>query len=677
MFREAGLLLVGMTVWLASAHAEEPVFFADLNLKTAVEDALWVTDPTPTDMLGLTSLNCSQNWYSDTTIKDLTGLEYATNLQTLGLRLNDISDIAPLAALSNLETADLSQNEISDLAPLAGLSHLSDLNLHGNQITDVSPLGGLGSLEVLVLRLNSLTDVSGLAGATNLQDLDISDNRISDLTPLAGLAKLSSLVAWCDRISDLTPLAGLSNLSSLNVGGNQVSDIVPLAGLTHLTDLDLETNKISDLAPLSNLMSLVRLDLRGNPLNAAAIDTYIPLIVANNPGISLSYDNFRDLVTSSTVGGSVIVPGEGTFTYDYGSVVCLEAQADEGYVFAGWSGSVPTLGNPLPITMDQDHQMCASFACVLEVVYVDKATTGDKQENGTADHPFDTIQEAIDVAKDGARVVVRPGIYREHVNLKGKKLQLNAVDPLNPQSGPCATINGTDSGPAVLIPSGSGTLCGLSGFILTQGKGPMGAALTCTGSSPTLRNCLIVGNRSTDPNGAAACFSQSQAVLINCTLADNYGGPQGAALTLCDSNVVVTDCILWGNNPCEILCDDTSRPTLQYCCAGCGWSGTGNQNTDPLFYSRGYWAKDANTAEVLAPDDPEAIWSSGDYHVKSRAGRWSAATSRWLCDTVESLCIDAGDPARNAGAEPLPNGGRINLGAYGGTAEASKSGNVP
>ncbi len=36
-------------------------------------------------------------------------------------------------------------------------------------------------------------------------------------------------------------------------------------------------------------------------------------------------------------------------------------------------------------------------------------------------------------------------------------------------------------------------------------------------------------------------------------------------------------------------------------------------------------------------------------------------------------CIDAGDMSSPVGYEPFPNGGVINMGAYGGTSEASKS----
>lgn len=44
-----------------------------------------------------------------------------------------------------------------------------------------------------------------------------------------------------------------------------------------------------------------------------------------------------------------------------------------------------------------------------------------------------------------------------------------------------------------------------------------------------------------------------------------------------------------------------------------------------------------------------------------------------LHETQESPCVDAGDPADPVGDEPLPNGGRINQGAYGGTNEAATS----
>lgn len=84
-------------------------------------------------------------------------------------------------------------------------------------------------------------------------------------------------------------------------------------------------------------------------------------------------------------------------------------------------------------------------------------------------------------------------------------------------------------------------------------------------------------------------------------------------------------------------------------------AGVGNINTDPLF---------ANP-------------SGGDFHLKSEAGRWDPAANDgngdWVLDAVTSPCIDAGDPASDYSNEPTPNGGRINMGAYGNTVRASKS----
>ncbi|MBC8218548.1 MAG: hypothetical protein H8E73_08790 [Planctomycetes bacterium] len=56
-----------------------------------------------------------------------------------------------------------------------------------------------------------------------------------------------------------------------------------------------------------------------------------------------------------------------------------------------------------------------------------------------------------------------------------------------------------------------------------------------------------------------------------------------------------------------------------------------------------------------------------------QAGRWNPTDETWEIDDVISPCIDTGGPLSPVGAEPEPNGGRINMGAYGGTAEASKS----
>ncbi|MCE5231309.1 right-handed parallel beta-helix repeat-containing protein [bacterium] len=80
------------------------------------------------------------------------------------------------------------------------------------------------------------------------------------------------------------------------------------------------------------------------------------------------------------------------------------------------------------------------------------------------------------------------------------------------------------------------------------------------------------------------------------------------------------------------------------------------------------------TANELLNVDPRFVNRSGrDYHLLSQGGHWSSSLLQWVKDSVTSPCIDAGYPQSTYANEPMPNGGRINIGAYGNTAQASKT----
>lgn len=68
---------------------------------------------------------------------------------------------------------------------------------------------------------------------------------------------------------------------------------------------------------------------------------------------------------SSTSGGLVTVPGEGTFVYPLGSSVGLVAEPDEGYFFHSWSGDVAGLADANDattiITMYSSYSITANF----------------------------------------------------------------------------------------------------------------------------------------------------------------------------------------------------------------------------------------------------------------------------------------------------------------------------
>ena len=98
----------------------------------------------------------------------------------------------------------------------------------------------------------------------------------------------------------------------------------------------------------------------------------------------------------------------------------------------------------------------------------------------------------------------------------------------------------------------------------------------------------------------------------------------------------------------------------------------GKNITYSCLYGR---AKDDSLSDYgtgcIAKDPCFADAASGDFHLKSAAGRWNGTT--WVKDTVTSPCIDAGETSAAYANEPTPNGNRANMGAYGNTAEASKS----
>ncbi|HUW46698.1 MAG TPA: hypothetical protein VMW50_12990, partial [Dehalococcoidia bacterium] len=72
-----------------------------------------------------------------------------------------------------------------------------------------------------------------------------------------------------------------------------------------------------------------------------------------------------DLTISSTAGGTVTAPGEGTFTYDQGTGVNLVAEAEEGYRFVNWTGDIATIADvedaTTTITMNSGYAITANF----------------------------------------------------------------------------------------------------------------------------------------------------------------------------------------------------------------------------------------------------------------------------------------------------------------------------
>ena len=95
-------------------------------------------------------------------IKDLTGLEYMTNLENLTLEGVGLKNIEFISNLKQLKDVNVSHNKIEEITPLSSLENLQWLNLADNHIKDVSVLGSMLDLLSLKLAGNEIRDVRPL-----------------------------------------------------------------------------------------------------------------------------------------------------------------------------------------------------------------------------------------------------------------------------------------------------------------------------------------------------------------------------------------------------------------------------------------------------------------------------------------------------------------------------------
>jgi hypothetical protein len=218
----------------------------DAVLEDAVRKTLKLSASTilcDTHMLTLTTLLASAGYNSS--IYDLEGLQYATNLTWLNLQGNEIWNLTPLSTLTNLTWLGLFGNRISDLTVLSTLTNLTWLDLGWNNISNLKPLSGLTKLEYLGLhRTWNITDLTPLSNLKNLITLNLSKSYLlSDITPLSNLTNLTSLMLWDTQISDITALVNNPGLGS----GDEI----------HLqnTLLDLSGPPDPDLANIKTLRS--------------------------------------------------------------------------------------------------------------------------------------------------------------------------------------------------------------------------------------------------------------------------------------------------------------------------------------------------------------------------------------------------------------------------------------
>ncbi|OQB11156.1 MAG: Disaggregatase related [Deltaproteobacteria bacterium ADurb.Bin207] len=196
----------------------------------------------------------------------------------------------------------------------------------------------------------------------------------------------------------------------------------------------------------------------------------------------------------------------------------------------------------------------------------------------------------------------------------------------------------------------------LGNYAPTKGSG----IFVDDGARATIRNVLVANNQCSERGGAVYVDGLdaqhgSRATLINVTVAGHAcGDGRGNALLLEQgSEVTVESSIFWGNGAKDVTVDPGNSLKVRYSNSIDNLSGDGNLSVDPLFANPG----------------------KGDYRLKNEAGRWDPQSESCVKDSETSPCVNAGDPSGAFDREPEPNGGRVDMGAYGNSLSAGCAAN--
>ena len=321
----------------------------DPNLRALLEERLGTKAIRPLTMATLKTLNAKEK-----NISDLTGLQFAVNLEELNISGNPISDFSPLSGCVNLVRLFMWGHNPpkTDLSALANLTKLEILEVQEFKSDDLSFLTRLTNLRELQFYGGPTggQGISPVSGLTKLRKLRFRHQNVEDITPLAELLELEWLDLASSEVSDLSPLRNLTKLEFLSLGWNAVEDVSPLAALTNLRELNILGNNISDISPLNELLrgNLEPFEYYGNPAfeNQGGPKIEGPWLWAFLPDAKL--DSGEDLLSDAS-GGAVTEVGVATQGAAEGSRMGNDVWTSHKLPPAGFNNIEDMLGRRLPV----------------------------------------------------------------------------------------------------------------------------------------------------------------------------------------------------------------------------------------------------------------------------------------------------------------------------------------
>ena len=166
-----------------------------------------------------------------------------------------------------------------------------------------------------------------------------------------------------------------------------------------------------------------------------------------------------------------------------------------------------------------------------------------------ADQP--TIQQAINVASNGDRILVSPGTYFENIDYQGKAILIRGI------AGAAQTIiDGGNIGPVVTLQTSETVQSTLAGFTIQHGNASFGAGVMLLGASATItRNFFRNNAQGAGGFGAAIGGNSSSPIIERNTFQGNTCDTQflsGVVSFVNSSSPLIIDNI-FQRNPCRAI----------------------------------------------------------------------------------------------------------------------------
>lgn len=194
------------------AAATDIVTIPDAALKSAINTQLGqsaTADITESQMESLITLSIN-----DATLENLSGIEYAKNLENLYVTTGKITDISPVANLHKLISLRFNDVPLVEIPDLNGLSELLYLDFDRTQINNEALLSinQLPNLQSLYMSsVTTVTDISALASLPKLQTLFMQFSGVFDFTVINDFPSLSHLAAYGQNHGDHDPITTIKN----------------------------------------------------------------------------------------------------------------------------------------------------------------------------------------------------------------------------------------------------------------------------------------------------------------------------------------------------------------------------------------------------------------------------------------------------------------------------------